>query len=349
MHLRSKSIPLLLLASAACVGALAGCGRVEEPGGVQRQRLSRKRVDVEWRERWLVGGAEGDTTVLMPTAVVGDGERVYVLETRLHRVVALRATDGAVLWRAGGAGGGPQELRSPSAFTLDRNGNVLVMDQGNGRLAVLSPTGTFTRHIAVKEMGYPSGLCALDDGSVLVAPLVTEHPLVRLSPQGKLVQRYELPWRDLVDAVSLSVQGDLEKDGSGGCVYAMSTGRGFARYRNGRLSAHDYVEWFDVPPTTRTGDAYAGGRRESLAEGPQAAQGVGIGEEGIAVGFSGNTNDAGRLIDLYDRTTGAYTRTYRAPRWFSRMNRAGDLYVFTTRVDGYPALLAAEPVEAVAR
>jgi hypothetical protein len=31
------------------------------------------------------------------------------------------------------------------------------------------------------------------------------------------------------------------------------------------------------------------------------------------------------------------------------MSRAGDLYVFTTRVDGYPALLAAEPVEAAPR
>jgi hypothetical protein len=344
MYLSRGSIPLLLFACAACAATLAGCERGDS-GGVQRRQLTRNVVDVEWRERWIVGGAEGDTTVLMPANVVGDGERVYVLEPQLHRVVALRTSDGSVLWRAGGEGRGPQELRNPSAFTLDRNGNVLVMDQGNGRLAVLSPAGTFTRHIAVQELGYPSGLCALDDGGVLVAPLVTEHPLVRLSPQGKLVQRYELPWRDLADAVSLAVQGDLEKDGSGGCVYAMVTGRGFVRYRDGKLSAHDYVEWFDVPRAERTGDPYRGGRRESMATGPQASQGVGIGEEGIAVGFSGNTNDAGRLIDLYDRTTGAYTRTYRAPRWFSRMSRAGNLYVFTTRMDGYPALLAAEPVE----
>lgn len=348
MHLR-HAIPLLLLASAACAAALAGCGRGEGSGAERGGLITRNVVDVEWRERWRVGGAEGDTTVLMPGGVVGDGERVYVLEPQFHRVVALRASDGSVLWKAGGEGSGPQELRNPSAFTLDRNGNVLVMDQGNGRLAVLSPAGTFTRHIAVQELGYPSGLCALDDGSVLVAPLVTEHPLVRLSPQGKLVRRYELPWRDLADAVSLSVQGDLEKDGHGGCVYAMTTGRGFARYRDGKLSAHDYVEWFDVPHAERTGDPYRGGRRETMVTGPQASQGVGFGTEGIAVGFSGNTNDAGRLIDLYDQTTGAYTRTYRAPRWFSRMSRAGNLYVFTTRVDGYPALLAAEAVEATPR
>jgi hypothetical protein len=218
------------------------------------------------------------------------------------------------------------------------------MDQGNGRLAVLSPTGTFVAHVALQELGYPLGICALDDGGVLVAPLVTEHPLVRVSPQGRVVQRYELPWKDLADAGSLSLQGDLEGDGDGGCVYALTKGRGFVRFRDGRLSAHEYVEWFDVRPTEITGDAYAGGRRESVPEGPQAAQGVGAGEQGIAVGFSGRTNDAGRIIDFYDGTTGAYTHTWRAPRWFQRMGRADSLYLFITRIDGYPAVIAAEPV-----
>jgi hypothetical protein len=81
-----------------------------------------------------------------------------------------------------------------------------------------------------------------------------------------------------------------------------------------------------------------------VAEGPLAAQGVGAGDDGIAVGFSGRTDDAGRLVDIYDRSTSAYTHTIRAPRWFERVSRVGPLYVFITRVNGYPAVLAAEPV-----
>jgi hypothetical protein len=343
--MRRLRVPLLVIVWALCgAGALAGCERGKNAPGAQRGGINRKLVDVTWRERWSVGGGEGDTTVLMPAGVAGDGERVYVLESRLNRIVALRAADGAVAWRAGTEGSGPQELRNPTAITLDRHGNVLVMDQGNGRLAVLAPTGTFVAHVALQEMGYPLGICALGDGGVLVAPLVTEHPLVRVSPQGRVVQRYELPWKDLADAGSLSLQGDLEGDGGGGCVYALTQGRGFVRFRDGQLSAHEYVEWFDVRRTEITGDAYAGGRRESAPEGPQAAQGIGAGGQGIAVGFSGRTNDAGRIIDFYDGSTGAYTHTWRAPRWFQRMGRAGNLYLFITRVDGYPMVIAAEPV-----
>lgn len=330
---------MVLLACAAGCGTESG-----DTGSEQRPALNRKLVNVTWRERWIVGGQEGDTTVLIPVAAVGDAELVYVLEPQLHRVVALRASDGVVLWKAGGEGAGPRELRSPTALSMDRDGNVLVMDQGNGRVAVLTPAGTFVRHVPLQMVGYANGLCALGDGSMLVAPLVTDHPLVRVAPDGKVLQRYELPWPDLSDAGSLSTQGDLARDGDGGCVYAMSKGRGFATFREGRLAAHDYVEWFDVPSTERTGDPRAGRRQETVPEGSHAAQGVGVGEEGIAVGFSGRTNDAGRLIDIYDGATGAYTHTYRAPRWFSWMGRAGPLYVFITRVNGYPAVAAAEPV-----
>jgi len=341
----SRGIALLIIACAVGIaGAFAGCGRGENEAGGPRREVSRRVVPIAWRERWIVGGGESDTTVLMPWYVVGNDERVYVLESQLHRVVALRAKNGAVLWKAGGAGSGPQELRGPTGITMDPHGNVLVMDQGNGRLAVLAPNGTFIAHVPLQELGFPRGLCALRDGSVLVAPIATEHPLVRVSAHGRVVDRYELPWSDLSDAGSLSIQGDLESDGDGGCIFAMTNGRGFARYRDGRLTAHDYVEWFDIPPSKRTGNPYAGGRRETLAEGPRAAQGVGAGADGIVVGFSGRTNDAGQLIDFYDGNTGAYTHTYRTPRWFQRMSRVGDLYLFVTRVDGYPALVAAEPV-----
>lgn len=338
---RCALLTLLVACTAAGAGALGGCS--EAAARRQQKEVSRQVANIEWRERWRVGG-EGDTTVLMPTSVVGNDERVYVLERQLNRVVALSPEDGTVSWIAGGEGSGPQELRNPTGITTDHSGTVFVIDQGNGRIAVLAPTGRFTSHIRLQELGYPNGLCALRDGSLLIAVIATEHPLARVSAQGRVIERYELPWRDLRDAGSLSVQGDLASDGNGGCIYALNKGRGFVNFADGRLTAREYVEWFDVPPSKTTGDAYAGGRREMLAEGPSAAQGVGVGSGEIAVGFSGRTDDAGRLIDLYDAATGAYTRTYRAPRWFERMARAGDLYLFITRIDGYPALLAAEPV-----
>lgn len=277
---------------------------------------------------------------MMPSYLVADREHVYVLETGLHRVAALRLSDGGLAWRVGGEGGGPGEFRNPTEIALSPRGEVLVLDQGNGRIAVVDGAGAVKRHVRLPEVGYPNGLCALDDGGFLVATLGTEHPVIRVSAAGEVMERYELPWRDLATAGSLPLQGTLRGDAAGGCVYALSTGRGFARYDGAGFSAHEYVEWFDVPGSRTEPDS--GGRRESLDPGLTAAQGLAADGRTIAIGFGGRTDDAGRLVDLYDAGTGAYTQSLRAPRWFWRMERAGNLYLFITRVDGYPAVTAVE-------
>ncbi|HEV3051938.1 MAG TPA: hypothetical protein VGX50_16640, partial [Longimicrobium sp.] len=135
LRARWNGLTFLVVCTGAGLGALGGCS--EATPRRQQGEVSRQVLNVEWRQRWVLGGGEGDTTVLMPSYVVGDQGRVYVLEGRLHRILALRARDGTVAWTAGGEGSGPQELRRPTGITMDAQGNVLVMDQGNGRVAVL--------------------------------------------------------------------------------------------------------------------------------------------------------------------------------------------------------------------
>lgn len=146
---------------------------------------------------------------------------------------------------------------------------------------------------------------------------------------------------DLAGAGSLPLQGTFARDPAGRCVYALYMGRGFARFDGERFAGpYDYVEWFDVPGSRAEPDS--GGRRESMAQGITAARGVTADAHGIAVGFGGTTDDAGRLVDVYDAATGAYASSVRAPHWFTRMTRSGNLYVFITRVDGFPAVTAHE-------
>ena len=335
-------LPLLLrrlgagaLLATICAGATA-CG---ETGGRHPDR-PRVFAEVSWRQRWQVGGSEQDTLLMMPSYLVADREHVYVLETGLHRVAALRLSDGGLAWRLGREGSGPGEFRNPTEIALGPRGELLVLDQGNGRIAVVDGAGAVKRHVRLPEIGFPNGLCALGDGGFLVAALGTEHPLIRVSAAGEVTDRYELPWRDLTTMGSLPLQGTLRAAAGGGCIYALSTGRGFARYDGARFSPHEYVEWFDVPGSRTEPDS--SGRRESLDPGLTAAQGLTADGRTIAIGFGGRTDDAGRLVDLYDAGTGAYTQSLRAPRWFWRMERAGDLYLFITRVGGYPAVTAVE-------
>lgn len=326
-----------LLCAFACTVAVA-CDGTDAQRDAGRPRAF---ADVQWRQRWQVGGSEQDTSLMMPSALAADGELVYVLETPLHRLTALRLADGDLAWRLGSQGSGPRELRNPVAVALGAGGEVLVLDQGNGRIAVVDRTGAVRRHVRLPEVGFPNGLCALRDGGFLVATLATEHPAVRVSATGEVTDRYELPWPDLARLGSLPLQGTLHNDATGGCIYALNMGRGFARYSAGRFSAaHQYVERFDPPGSTMEPDS--GGRRESMSKGVTAAQGIAADDRTIAVGFGGRTDDAGRLVDLYDARTGEYARSLRAPSWFWRMERAGDLYLFITRVDGYPAVTAME-------
>jgi len=330
---------LTVVLGAVMCAAAAGCG----DEGFRHPPRSRVFAEAEWRQRWQAGGSEQDSVVLMPSSLVADDTLVYILETDLHRVAALRLADGGLAWRVGGEGGGPMEFRRPTAIALGPGGDLLVVDQGNGRISVIDRSGSVQRHVRLPEVGYANGLCALDDGTFLLATLATEHPVARVSAAGRATARHELPWPDMPRMPSLPLQGTLAKDGSGGCLYALNLGRGFARYREGRFASRaDYVEWFDVPGSTVKPDS--GGRRESMAQGLTAAHGVAADERSIAIGFGGGTEDAGRLVDLYDAGTAEYARSLRAPRWFWRMARADDLYVFITRIDGYPAVTAFDVV-----
>jgi hypothetical protein len=48
------------------------------------------------------------------------------------------------------------------------------------------------------------------------------------------------------------------------------------------------------------------------------------------------------LIDLYSLDRGEYLHSFLAPVVFTRLARAGSVYFFESRRDGYPVLIAAE-------
>jgi hypothetical protein len=327
------------------VSALFACRGPQEPR-FREPVGERLPTFVAWDTLWVRGGA-ADTLLLMPLDVVADAEHAYVLDGGGKRIVALRVADGTVAWMVGGAGGGPQEFAAPTALTLAPGGEVLVADHQNARITVIGPSGRVTGHIPFREFSYAQGICALAGGDILVATMEPERPIVRISREGVVEQRLDLPWPELRDVQPLARQAFLAStDDFRGCALALAVGRGFAVYRDGAFPvASDYVEAV-APPQVEVASHGTDGRRSESARmrRPEiAATDAAAGGGTLAVSFQGTSASAGRIIDHYDLRTGRYLESYEFARPIQSLARSGTRYLLLHQSAAYPTLLAAVP------
>jgi DNA-binding beta-propeller fold protein YncE len=115
-----------------------------------------------------------------------------------QRVSAFPATPGltslpesATNMFQGGKGIGRGQFDSPTAIAVDRNGNVLIADTGNGRIEKFSPTGTFITSIGQFEA--PNGLAIDRGGNIYVAEIGAKHRVQKLAPDGKFIAEWKGP------------------------------------------------------------------------------------------------------------------------------------------------------------
>jgi hypothetical protein len=326
-----RSLLIICMAAAACGG--------DDPYASRGTRVMR---EAAWVPAWAAGGSSADTLLLQPLVLAADDRHVYVLDRGGSRVVALHAADGSLAWMAGREGSGPGELKRPQGITLSPAGEVIVSDAGNGRLMVFGPDGRYRRAIPVGGAPYFDNLCALADGTVVVRSLGPVDPLFRLDARGTPVATPALPWRDLNGRYrSVARQGWFAYDpATGGCVYALRLGRGFARYSAGRFGpAHAYVESYDVPASQvqrGPGGEFTGETVSGLTE---AARGIGISGNRLLVAFWGTMERQGRVLDYYDLPSGRYLHSEPLP-YFEAFTAAGDHAYILTSVRGYPAVQA---------
>jgi hypothetical protein len=329
-----------------CVAAaVLACG--ESPAPPTREPVRERRPTVvAWDTLWMRGGP-ADTLLLMPLDVVANEDLVYVLDGGGKRVVALRASDGALAWIVGGAGGGPREFAAPTALTLTPSGDVLVADHQNARISVIDPSGQVTAHIPIREFAYAQGICALADGDVVVTTMEADRPVIRISRDGAVKQRMDLPWPELRETPPLARQAFLSStDDFRSCGLALATGRGFAIYQDGDFAnASDYVEAVAAPQIdVNTRGTNAGQATSTRMRRPDiAATDVAAAAGTLAVSFKGKSAAAGRIIDHYDLRTGLYAESYEFTTPIISLARSGNRYLLLHYSEGYPTLVAAVP------
>ncbi len=86
----------------------------------------------------VLGGEHPPALAYPYDIVLGDGPSLYVIEYGAGRLTRL-ALDGRVLGRFGHAGRGDAQFQTPWGITIDSRGRLIVADQGNRRIAELTP------------------------------------------------------------------------------------------------------------------------------------------------------------------------------------------------------------------
>ena len=97
----------------------------------------------------------------------------------------------------GGKGTGKGQFDSPTGLAVDRTGNILVADTGNGRIEKFSPSGAFLSAIGTKgtgpgQLGGPNGVAIDRVGNVYVTE-ASNHRLQKLAPDGTFIAEWKGP------------------------------------------------------------------------------------------------------------------------------------------------------------
>ena len=108
-------------------------------------------LDTKGHTRWTLGRKEG---FQRPTGLVVAGDRLYVVDSLRHRVVAVSLA-GAVIDTFGEPGSGPGQLNFPTNIARSRDGRLFVTDTMNFRVQVFSEDGRYLR--AFGRLGDGSG------------------------------------------------------------------------------------------------------------------------------------------------------------------------------------------------
>ena len=91
----------------------------------------------------------------------------------------------------GGRGTGKGQFDSPTGIAVDRSGNLLIADTGNGRIEKFSPTGSFITSMGLFEA--PNGIAVDHGGNIYVAEIGSKHSVQKLDPEGKFLAEWKGP------------------------------------------------------------------------------------------------------------------------------------------------------------
>ena len=114
-------------------------------------------------------GDSGPERLDHPTSCVCYDEKFFVTD-RNNNCVKVFDGKGRFLYKFGEKGNGDGQLNSPYGLCVDKYGNLLVCDPGNGRIQQFSSEGTFTGKTSAKvTLRGPYGVATMLDDRILIS------------------------------------------------------------------------------------------------------------------------------------------------------------------------------------
>ncbi len=101
-----------------------------------------------------VFGREGELENPTDAELSPDGARLFVADSKGHRIVVFERASGKRLTAFGQRGEGEGEFNFPTSLAFDADANLLVVDQLNARIQVFSQDGHFVEKFGALGVGF---------------------------------------------------------------------------------------------------------------------------------------------------------------------------------------------------
>ena len=306
-------LPLTIIVAPACSDYAEQIHQFPSSG--QERRI----VELAWDTIFQVGGSASDTLLQMTSWPVADSTGFAVVDVYAKRVLRFDRT-GRLEWIYGTAGAGPGEFLNPRDIALDQESRTWVLDPRTARITVIGADGRGEMLIPLDRLQYsPSAFVPHPDGSATLVVANGEAPLVRVGPEGRVLDQLAFPWPDHAKLSPLAAQVYTANDpATDHWVAAYSLGDGFYLYGAGtevgdRIPFVEPVPFAVVATSQRTVGPGRTERTSSIVDPIFAATSVTISPERIYMLFAGRSELRGRIVDSYSRRDGAYIESVVLP------------------------------------
>ena len=272
---------------------------------------SRKLVDRQWVGVWRVGGAGDDELFAFPRELLATKDGVYVLDIGTLELMAFDPL-GRKRWVVGSKGNGPGQFVQPVDLTVASNGDIAVLDPGNGRISFFAPGGTFRRSIAAPGAVQASSLCITRDSRMHLWVARPATDILTLDGTGKAIVQRSLPWRVPPRSPEFLRSAFFARGTpSNECAFATLFAFGVGRLSSTGVATTSYIETL-APPKLVQERLESGTVRTSMTEGVNAAAAAMHSGDTVLVHFAGSSPVAHRVLDLYRGGSG-YVESWTIP------------------------------------
>lgn len=331
--------------SAAVVLLMAGCGA--DSVGRDAPRPDREITQARWDTLVHLEVNSADTLLYSADDVAVSPAGIWVMD-RIGFRVAHFGWDGDLRWYAGGRGAGPGEFVNPRVIDLDAEDRVWVMDLGTNRITGYDAQGELAGELNLAGMeGALHDFWVNPAGDRFYGMLMRDglYPVeVHIDGSVEEGQPLRIPDADGIFGIALQgrVAGSRARER---WAYALTMGDGLFRMEGleafgGRIL---FPEWVPFPTmieeVTKTDAGTTTSRR--LGDPNFSASGVAVAADRILVPFRGSTEDAGRLVEIFEFETGEYVKTLRLPH--TAVVAAWDDRLVLVRNSPVPSMMVIRP------